>query len=106
MNAANQVAGVGTVSDPATGAHAGFFSSLSVVDRTAARGTRSYAASGYLIPSLARSNLKVLTDALATRLILNAATSSISVDGVEFIHKGTSYTVTSKRETILSAGAF
>jgi choline dehydrogenase-like flavoprotein len=106
MNASNHVAGVDSVSDPAAGAHSGFFSSLSTVDRTVNKGTRSYAASGYLSPSLGRSNLKVLTDALVTRLILSEGPDSISVEGAEFIHKGILHTIRSTRETVLSAGTF
>lgn len=106
MKALNHVAGVETVLDLATGTHAGFFSSLSVVDRTANKGTRSYAASGYLNPSLGRSNLKVLTDALVARLVTTQASDGISVEGVGFMHKGKLYTIRSKRETILSTGVF
>ena len=94
------------VSDPAAGAHAGFLSSLSVVDRTMNKGTRSYAASGYLGSSIARSNVKVLTNALVTRLTLSARPGRISVEGAEFIHQGTLYTVMSMRETVLSAGVY
>jgi choline dehydrogenase-like flavoprotein len=106
MNASNHAAGIDTVSDPATGFHAGFFSSLSVVDRTVSKGTRSYAASGYLRPGLRQSNLKVLTDALITRLVFSDGLDNISVKGADFIHNGTLYSVSSTRETILSAGVY
>jgi choline dehydrogenase-like flavoprotein len=106
MKALTHVAGVETVPDPATGTHAGFFSSLSAVDRTANKGTRSYAASGYLNPSLDRSGLRVLTDALATRLVTTQGSDGISVEGAEFMHKGKLYAIRSKREIILSTGVF
>jgi GMC oxidoreductase len=59
-----------TLHDAWSGDHLGFYSSLGAVDRTGNIGTRSYAATGYLKPNLGRPNLKVLTGALASKVLL------------------------------------
>lgn len=89
-----------TLSDAWSGDHMGFYSSLGAVNRTNDNGKRSYAASGYLRPNLGRSNLKVLTDALATKIVLNGNTAT----GVEFMHAGETHAVKAEREVILSGG--
>jgi choline dehydrogenase-like flavoprotein len=78
----------------------GFFSSLAAVDRTNDKGRRSYAATGYLRPNLGRPNLKVLTEALATKVTLDGDTAT----GVEFQHGGQNYSVKASKEVILSGG--
>lgn len=79
----------------------GFYSSLAAVSRTSDNpGKRSYAASGYLKPNLQRTNLKVLTEALATKIILDGNNAR----GVEFIHGGNKYSVKVSKEIILSGG--
>lgn len=75
-----------TLKDAWSGDHYGFYSSLGAIDRTNDKGNRSYAASGYLRPNLGRQNLKVLTEALATRVILDTEHSQEPVaTGVEFM---------------------
>lgn len=78
----------------------GFYSSLGAVNRTTDPGRRSYAATGYLRPNIHRQNLKVLTEALATKVILDGKTAT----GVCFTHEGRSHTVKASREVILSGG--
>jgi hypothetical protein len=80
--------------------HFGFYSSLAAVDRTSDKGRRSYAATGYLRPNLSRPNLKVLTEALATRVLLDGNTAT----GVEFMHDGKRHSIKASREVILSGG--
>lgn len=84
------------------GNHIGFYSSLVAVDRTKAKGTRSYSASAYFTPNEGRPNLKVLTEALACRILLedNVAT------GVQFRYSDTTYEIQTKREVILSCGVY
>ncbi|KAK5064340.1 hypothetical protein LTR84_000173 [Exophiala bonariae] len=82
------------------GDHHGFYSSLGAVNRSDDYGKRSYAATGYLRPNLGRPNLKVLTEAQATRIILDGTTAK----GVEFVHGEKKHRVEAKREVILSAG--
>jgi choline dehydrogenase-like flavoprotein len=80
--------------------HFGFYSSLAAVDRTSDKGRRSYAATGYLRPNLSRPNLKVLTEALATRVLLDGTTAT----GVEFMHDGKRHSINASKEVILSGG--
>ncbi|KAL2421492.1 Dehydrogenase citC [Exophiala dermatitidis] len=90
-----------TIHDAWSGDHMGFYSSLGAVNRSDDPGNRSYAATGYLRPNLNRPNLKVLTEAQATRIILDGNTAK----GVEFLYRGTKkYSVYATREVILSAG--
>ncbi|KIW72222.1 hypothetical protein PV04_00432 [Phialophora macrospora] len=89
-----------TISDAWSGDHLGFFSSLGAVNRTDDPGKRSYAATGYLRPNLGRKNLKVLTEAQATKVVLDGDRAT----GVEFVHEGKKYAVQATKEVILSAG--
>lgn len=86
--------------DPWSGNHLGFYSSLGCIDSTGPMCTRSYAANGYLKPHLARSNLRVLTNALVNRVIL----AGEEVKGVEFTHQGKTSVVEAEQEVILSCG--
>ncbi|GES58697.1 alcohol oxidase [Aspergillus terreus] len=88
--------------DPWGGDHLGFFSSLATVDRRGDKGTRSYAATGYLLPNLTRPNLKVLTEALAVCVTLEGNSAS----GVRFMHSGTTYDVRAAKEVIISGGVY
>lgn len=89
-----------TLVDAWGGDHMGFYSSLAAVDRSSDAGKRSYAATGYLRPNLGRPNLKVLTEALASRIVLEGNTAT----GVEFIHNGKKIEVKASKEVILSGG--
>lgn len=44
--------------DACSGDHTGVYTALNTIDTTVAKGTRSYAATAYLIPILGRSNLR------------------------------------------------
>jgi len=90
-----------TLKDAWSGDHLGFYSSLGAVDRVGDPGTRSYSASGYLKPNLGRHNLKVLTEATASKIVLD---DSNTARGVEFLYGGKQYRVEAKREVVLSAG--
>jgi choline dehydrogenase-like flavoprotein len=99
--AAYEVGGKGsTLSDAWSGDHLGFYSSLGAVDRSGDNGKRSYAATGYLRPNLWRKNLRVVTQAQATKLLLEGDRAV----GVEFVHNGSTYSVRAKKEVVLSAG--
>ncbi|KAK5135767.1 hypothetical protein LTR08_004753 [Meristemomyces frigidus] len=89
-----------TLVDAWSGDHMGFYSSLGAVNRTSDPGKRSYAATGYLRPNLDRPNLKVLTSALVSKIVLDGNTAT----GVEFVHKGRGQTVKALKEVILSGG--
>lgn len=89
-----------TLRDAWSGDHMGFYSSLAAVNRTTDPGRRSYAATGYLRPNLQRQNLKVLTEGMATKVILEGGTAT----GVEFTHGGQTRTIKASKEVILSGG--
>lgn len=84
------------------GDHIGFYSSLVAVDRTKDKGTRSYSANAYLTPNDGRVNLKVLTEALACRVLLENGVAT----GVQFRHSGNTHEIRSKREVVLSCGVY
>jgi choline dehydrogenase-like flavoprotein len=68
---------------------------------TQRNGMRCSAAVAYLHPALARPNLELITDALATRIAFDGARAT----GVEVEHQG-ELKMFSAREVILSAGAY
>ncbi|HLX78115.1 MAG TPA: GMC family oxidoreductase N-terminal domain-containing protein [Acidimicrobiales bacterium] len=67
---------------------------------TQRRGRRWSAADAYLRPALRRKNLELRTSARCTRVTFEAR----RVRGIEYDHKGSTRTVTARREVILSAG--
>jgi len=87
--------------DPWGGKHLGFYRSLFSVNR-AGLPTRSYSGNGYLAPVMQRSNLKVLTSAIASKVQMD--TINLSAQGVEFICEGATHTVSARKEVILSCG--
>ncbi|USW56502.1 Putative glucose-methanol-choline oxidoreductase, FAD/NAD(P)-binding domain superfamily [Septoria linicola] len=89
-----------TLKDAWSGDHYGFYSSLAAVNRTDDPGRRSYAATGYLRPNSKRANLKVLTEALATKVLLEGSRAV----GVEFTHGGKLLQVKASKEVVLSGG--
>ncbi|KAF2184657.1 GMC oxidoreductase [Zopfia rhizophila CBS 207.26] len=89
-----------TLLDAWSGDHMGFYSSLGAVDRTGDPGTRSYAATGYLRPNVHRPNLRVLTEAQATKVLLQGGRAV----GIKFLHYGKLYYVKAAKEIVLSTG--
>ncbi len=69
---------------------------------TTRNGRRCSTAVGYLRPAEKRANLRVETDALATRLLFK----DTRADGVQYRQGGALRTVRAKREVILAGGAF
>ncbi|KAL0952821.1 hypothetical protein HGRIS_007046 [Hohenbuehelia grisea] len=69
--------------------------------------TRSYAATGYYLPNRDRPNLKVLTEAIVSRVLFDKAHSGPNAvaTGVEFLNDGALHVVHARKEVILSAGA-
>lgn len=90
--------------DPMSGSHLGGYVNLSTVDRNNGSGTRSYAVTGYLTPNSARYNLKVLTEATVTQVVLTKSAGVPAATGVTFLSNGNEFTVSAKREVILAAG--
>ena len=71
------------------------------LDSTIGDGRRSSTAFGYLKPALPRPNLKIITHALASRVIVKGGRAV----GVEYLRKGRTETLMAEREVILSGGA-
>jgi choline dehydrogenase len=69
---------------------------------TARNGLRCSAAKAYLKPVLRRPNLRVLTEALATRILFEGRRAV----GVRYRRRGSEHTVTARREIVLAGGAF
>ncbi|MDI6024776.1 choline dehydrogenase [Corticibacterium sp. UT-5YL-CI-8] len=67
---------------------------------TISKGRRSSAASAYLRPALKRPNLTVLTEAMATKIVMEGARAT----GVTINHRGGERTVTARREVLLAGG--
>lgn len=90
--------------DPFGGSRLGGFNTpLSQDPQTA---SRSYAANAYYKPNAGRSNMKVLTSSMATKVIFkghNNSEAPMTATGVNFTNEGESYVVEAKREVILSA---
>jgi choline dehydrogenase len=68
---------------------------------TCHNGRRWSTADAYLRPALHRSNLTVLTDALAARVAFEGTRAV----GVDYLHDGQQHTVRAEREVVLSGGA-
>src|SRR5690606_18020304 len=70
--------------------------------QTIYKGRRWSSARAYLGPAARRSNFEILTEANVQRVIIKDGKAV----GVEYERGGSSYTVSSTREVILSAGVF
>jgi len=70
------------------------------MDMTVARGRRWSAANAYLRPAMRRANLRVLTHALATRIVFEGRRAV----ALEYLHDGKSHRVEVDAELILSGG--
>ena len=90
--------------DAWSGSHMGGYSNLSTIDRSQGPGTRSYAVTGYLSPNSARQNLKVLTEATVTKILLEQDAGIPTSTGAVFVSNGKEFVVSAKREVILAAG--
>ncbi|TGO19731.1 hypothetical protein BPAE_0335g00020 [Botrytis paeoniae] len=66
---------------------------------------RSYAAVAYYEPVQGRSNLTVLTEAAATKILFEGESPNLIATGVSFTHEGTLKTAKASKEVILAAGA-
>lgn len=75
---------------------------ISRMESTVAGGRRASSARAYLNPAMGRPNLTITTDALVTRIVLEAG-RAVAVD---YVHKGQSRTARAAAEIVLSAGAY
>ncbi|KAL8945209.1 MAG: hypothetical protein Q9211_000259 [Gyalolechia sp. 1 TL-2023] len=92
------------VSDPLSGQASGGYTYLSTVDPK--NWERSHAGSAYYSPIVDRQNLRLLTECLVERIILEKSSAAdVLAKGVRFHYKGVSQVKTAKREVILCGGA-
>ncbi|KAG6907816.1 hypothetical protein DXG01_007298 [Tephrocybe rancida] len=89
--------------DPSTGDITGSFISVSTVDD---KSIRSSAASAYYEPNQSRPNLKVISGALATKVLTSGSDSVVIATGVEYLKDGVLQTIHATKEVILSAGSY
>ena len=92
--------------DPLSGTGRGGLSNPATIDPKTK--TRSHAGSTYYSTEVAkRSNLQVITDALAEKIVLVETDGTITATGVQFLaESGKSYTVDAQKEVIIAAGTF
>ncbi|OJK01625.1 hypothetical protein ASPACDRAFT_77338 [Aspergillus aculeatus ATCC 16872] len=95
--------GYGVTGDPFSGVSTGGYSNLAAVD--AETKTRSYAATGYGVPAIQRPSVRILTKAVAHRILLSSGESGVTATGVEADFEGQAIVIKAKREVILTAGA-
>ncbi|KAI1841193.1 hypothetical protein JX265_013152 [Neoarthrinium moseri] len=89
--------------DPFLGASTGAFTCLSSIDP--ATRERSYAASAYYQPVKDRENLKILTGAVAEKILFDRSDANAKAKGVRYTLNGTTHEVLSTKEVIIAAGA-
>lgn len=65
-------------------------------------GIRQDSGTAFLVPFLNRTNLKVVTKSLVTKILINA---NKEAEGVLFSHGGKQYKATAKKEVIICGGA-
>lgn len=70
------------------------------------KGIRASPVYAYVAPALVRRNFKLLTNALVVKVLFNTTYKPPRAYAVSYEHNGKIYTVTARREIILSAGAF
>ncbi|PZR96133.1 MAG: choline dehydrogenase [Stutzerimonas stutzeri] len=96
--AAAEACGFGRTADHAGAKHDGF----GVAQMTIRKGQRSSSSTGYLRPARKRPNLRVITTALATRLVIARGVAT----GVEYRSGDQRAIVFARKEVIVCAGAF
>lgn len=96
--AACEQAGIPYCDDPNAAEQDG----ISPMESTVAGGRRSSSWRAYLHPARHRANLKVLTGALVTRIVVEHGRAT----GVEIARKGATERIAASNEVILSAGAY
>jgi len=94
--------GISIVNDTLSGDTLGTAKVISTIDPVS--GTRSYAASQYLLPVVNRPNLKVLSEAYVLKIVTSKQGDEVVATGVEFEHGDVTYRVDATKEVILSAG--
>lgn len=94
--------GLAPTTDPRDGLALGGYTNLINMDLQGR--TRSYAGTGYYLPSAKRPNLKVITGALVGKIILEKG-HQIKATGVRYFLNNSAKELYAKKEIILSAGS-
>lgn len=92
--------------DPQGGSTMGGGTMMSTVARSKGANFRSYSVNGYFLPVAHRENLAVLTDTLASKILLKTENGNVIAHGVQFQHGDSTYSVLVKKEVILCGGVF
>lgn len=79
-------------------------SGVSYVQSTLRNGRRCSSNKAYFEPARFRNNLRILTKAKATKILIDP--KSKTTYGVQYVRNGRNYTANATKEVILSAGAF
>ncbi|KAJ9608262.1 hypothetical protein H2200_007250 [Cladophialophora chaetospira] len=107
VGALNQMANTKPPRDPYSGDHTGFGQHIFAIDRRSGVPTRSYAVTGYLMPAAARTNLQLLTEAVAVQVLLDnngsAGDRNIKATGIRFWYGGQVHEITARQEIIISS---
>lgn len=90
--------------DPFSGKSLGAFRCLASIDPNV--GERSYAATAYYMPAKNRPNLRVLTDAMVEKVLLEKENEQFRATGVRFRQDGSILIAKARKEVILAAGTF
>jgi choline dehydrogenase-like flavoprotein len=110
-----QSIGYGITADPFSGQSSGGYSTLAAIDSETK--TRSYAATGYGLPAMQRSNVRIITETLVRRIEFDSdsigdrspeksSQPSIALaTGVQILLQNQIHSVRANREVIISAGA-
>lgn len=85
-----------------TGSNVGAWTNLGSVNPRA--GTRTSSATAYYQPHRQRTNLVVLTEAFANKIILEQDDGSWAARGVQFVHRGQTLSAFASKEVIVCAG--
>lgn len=88
--------------DPRSGSALGGFNQLTTVDPKGA--TRSYAATAFYAPNASRANLRVITDALVSKVVLEKSANKLTATGVEFIANGQAHVAQATKEVVVCGG--
>jgi choline dehydrogenase-like flavoprotein len=95
--------GIETNPHPLAGSNIGVWTTICNVDPNSVQ--RSYAGPAYLLSSVARPNLKVITEATATEVIIDRDEQLWVAKGIRFRHGDKIYSAYAKNEVILCAGS-
>ncbi|KAH0430339.1 GMC oxidoreductase [Colletotrichum camelliae] len=93
--------GLAVRGDPRDGKALGGYVNLLNIDGA----TRSYAANAYLGPARQRPNLRVVTGAFVSNIVLERSGGKVAATGVKWTKDGSTHEAAATREVVLAAGS-